>query len=268
MSEEVRDASKAVPKSMLSMYIINFCLTFPAILTVAYHIPTIDDALADPTLYPIIYVLRQSMSNTWLTVMLTFMLFLLVCSNMAYLAAVTRDIWAFARDQGFPFSNWISRVDERGHIPKNAIGVTSCISICLSFIYLGSPVAYYAMTSLVAVALLQCYCLSIGCLLWRRIANPETLPPARFALGKLGIPINIAAVCYAFWGFFWAFWPTYHHVIPSTFNWASVLFTATLLGAGIHFIFVASRKYFGPVTKVEGRKVHSGRTAESGRQLI
>jgi choline transport protein len=265
MSEEVMDAAKAVPTAMLSIYIISFCLTFPAFLTAAYHIPVIDDALADPTLYPIIYVLRLSMSNTWLTVMLTFILFLLVCSNMSYLAAVTRDIWAFARDQGFPFSNWISHVDEKHHIPKNAIAVTSCVSTCLSFIYIGSPVAFYAMTSLVAVALLQCYCISIGCLLWRRIAYPETLPPAKFSLGKLGIPINAAAVCYALWGFFWAFWPTYNPVIPSTFNWASVLFTATLLGAGIHFVFVARRKYFGPVANVEGRKVHPRWKAESSR---
>lgn len=248
---------------MISIWIVNFCLTFPALLTIAYHVPALDDALADPTLYPVIYVLRQSMSNTWITVLLSFILFLLVCSNMTYLAAVTRDIWAFARDQGFPFSDWIQRVDKKRQIPTNAIIVTSLVSFCLSFIYIGSPVAFYAMTSLVTVALLQCYCLSIGCLLWHRITHPETLPPARFPLGKLGIPINIAAVCFALWDFFWAFWPTYTPVVASTFNWASVLFTATLIGAGIHFIFVARRKYVGPVANIVGRKVQHGWAAES-----
>lgn len=71
MSEEVRDASQAVPKAMIAVYIINFCLIFPAVLTVAYHIPVMEDALADPTLYPTIYVLRRAMSSAWLTVMLT-----------------------------------------------------------------------------------------------------------------------------------------------------------------------------------------------------
>jgi choline transport protein len=255
MSEEVRDASKAVPRAMISIWLVNSFLAFTSFVTVAYHLPNLDEALADPTLYPIIHVLRQSMSKEWLTVILTFILFLLICSNMTYLAAVTRDIWAFARDQGFPFSSWISKVDKKRHIPRNAITITSATSVCLSLIYIGSPVAFYAMTSLVTVALLQCYCLSIGCILWRRIAYPETLPPATFSLGKFGIPVNIAAVCYALWGFFWAFWPTYHPVIPETFNWASVLFTATLIGAGIHFVFVARRKYFGPVANVQGRKV-------------
>ncbi len=256
MSEEVKDAARSVPKAMISIYIINFCLIFPAMLTMAYHMPVLDDALADPTLYPTIYVLRQSMSTAWMTVILTLIILLLICSNITYLAAVTRDIWAFARDNGFPFSKWISRVDEKRHIPTNAVIVTSIISICLSLIYLGSPVAFYAITSLLAVALLQCYCISISCLLWRRIARPETLPPAKFSLGKFGIPLNIAAVMFSAWNFFWCFWPTYYPVEASTFNWASVLFGGTLIGATIHFVFVARKKYFGPVALVEGRNVH------------
>ncbi|KAF3480908.1 uncharacterized protein GIQ15_06255 [Arthroderma uncinatum] len=215
----------------------------------------VEEALADPTLYPIIHVLRQSMSKEWMTVMLTLILFLVVCSNMTYLAAVTRDSWAFARDQGLPFSNWIAKVNEKRRIPLNAITVTSVISACLSLIYIGSPIAFYAMTSLITVALLQCYCLSIGCMLWRRIAHPETLPPAAFPLGKLGIPINVAAVCYAFWAFFWAFWPIGYSITPTTFNWAAVIFTATLIISGAHFIFVARNKYFGPVTHIEGRNL-------------
>jgi choline transport protein len=196
MSEEVRDASRAIPRSMLSVWVINTLLAFTSFITVAYHLPDVEAALGDPTLFPIIYVLRQSMSREWMTVLIVVVLVLIICSNMTYLAATTRDIWAFARDDGFPFSRWISKVDEKRHVPRNAVIVTSCVAVCLSLIYIGSPVAYYAMVSLVSVALLQCYCLSIGCMLYRRIAAPETLPPARFSLGKFGIPINIAAVCY------------------------------------------------------------------------
>src|ERR1700743_206284 len=129
MSEEVRDAARSVPKAMIAVYFINFCLVFPAVVTFSYHIVSIDDALADPTLYPVIYVLRQAMSPAWMTVILTIMLCLLVASNMTYLAAVTRDMWAFARDQGLPFSNWIGTIDKKRRIPTNAIIVTSILSI-------------------------------------------------------------------------------------------------------------------------------------------
>ena len=255
MSEEVKDAVKSVPKAMISVYIINFCLIFPAILTVCYHIPVVSDALADPTLYPTIYVLRQSMSAGWMTAILVVIVLLLICSNIAYLAPVTRDMFAFARDGGLPFSDWISKVDQKRHIPTNAVIVTSVISICLGLIYLGSITAFYAITSLLTVALLQCYCLSIGCLLWRRIFHPETLPPAQFSMGKWGIPVNASAVVYAFWSFFWSFWPQTYPVTAPLFNWASVIFVGILIVAMIHYVFVARHRYSGPVALIEGRNI-------------
>jgi len=254
MSEEVRDAAKAVPKAMIIIYFVNICMTFPVILTVCYHIRNVDDALNDPTLYPAIYVLRQTMSPGWITVMLLVIVMLLLCSDITYLAAVTRDLFAFARDKGLPFANWIATVDKKRSIPQHACILTSVTSVLMSLIYIGSPVAFYAITSLLVVALLQCYCLSIGCLLWRRIRYPDTLPPAQFPLGKWGIPINSAAVLYSFWGFFWTFWPQYYPITPSSFNWSPVIFVSVLLIAMVYYVFVARHHYTGPVALVEGRK--------------
>jgi len=256
MAEEVKNAAYSVPRAMISIYIVNFMLIFPAIVTVCYHIPSVEDALADPTTYPAIYVLRQSMSVGWMTVVLVVTCALMICSNIVYLAAVTRDLFAFARDQGLPFSSWISAVHPTRHIPVNATILTSSISILLALIYIGSPVAFYAITSLLTVSLLQCYSLSIGCVLWRRIAKPETLPLAQFSLGKFGVPLNAAAVAYSLWSFFWSFWPQTYPVTAPGFNWASPIFFAVLIGAMIYFVFRARHQYFGPVTMVEGRKVH------------
>lgn len=256
MSEEVKNAAYAIPRTMLAVYIVNFLLIFPAILTVCYHIPSIEDALADTTTYPAIYVLRQSMSTGWITVILVVICLLNVASNIVYLAAVTRDLFAFARDKGLPFSGWLSRVHPKRQIPENATIFSCVVAILLAMIYIGSPVAFYAITSLLTCALLQCYCLSIGCMLWRRIAKPETLPPAEFSLGKYGIPLNACAVVYSFYCLFWSFWPQYYPVTAPEFNWASPIFAATLIGSMIYFVFVARKTYFGPVTMVEGRKSH------------
>ena len=69
-------------------------------------------------------------------------------------------------------------------------------------IYIGSPTAFYAITSLFTVALLQCYMFSIGSILWRRIRMPETIPEARqFSLGKWGIPVNAVAFVWCMWAF-------------------------------------------------------------------
>jgi len=94
-------------------------------------------------------------------------------------------------------------VDKRRKIPTNSYILFGAISVLLSLIYIGSPLAYYAMTLLSIVALLQCWVFSISCVLWRRIYHRKTLPHAQFALGKCGIPINCLAINFNWWSFFW-----------------------------------------------------------------
>ncbi|TKA68966.1 hypothetical protein B0A55_06609 [Friedmanniomyces simplex] len=243
MSEEVRNASASIPKAMLYIYICNFVLMFPAFLTVCYHVPDIDAALSDSTTYPAIYVLRQSMSPAWVTVVLVIIVILNIASNIVYLTAVSRDLFAFARDKGLPFSKWLSVVHPTRKIPQNASTLSCGIAICLALIYVGSPVAFYAINSLLTVALLQCYCVSIGCVLWRRIYHPATLPPSEFALGKWGVPVNALAVLYSFFAFFWCFWPQATPVTASGFNWSSPIFVAVLVIAMVYFVFKARFHY-------------------------
>ncbi len=255
MSEEVQNAAKAIPRAMLAVFVANFVLLFPMILTACYHIPDMEAALADATAYPFIYVLRQSMSGPWVTVVLVITVGLLICSNISFLTATSRDLYAFARDQGLPFSGWIAKVDEKRNVPQNASIVTSAMSFLMALIYIGSPLAFYAITSLFTVAILQCYILSIGCLLWRRVYYPESLPYAQFSLGKWGIPTNIAAIVYGTWSFFWSFWPQEYPVTAEGFNWASPLFAAALIGALAHYTLIGRKRYHGPVALVQGRKV-------------
>jgi choline transport protein len=86
-------------------------------------------------------------------------------------------------------------------VPVNAIYVTALFSFLLSLIYIGSETAFYAITSLFTVALLQCYMFSIGSILWRRIKLPETIPESSFSLGRWGIPINAVAFVWCAWSF-------------------------------------------------------------------
>lgn len=64
------------------------------------HLHAWNAAINDSTTYPAIYVLRQAMSVGWITVILVLIALLNVASNITYLAAVTRDLFAFSRDRG------------------------------------------------------------------------------------------------------------------------------------------------------------------------
>ncbi|OAQ95753.1 hypothetical protein LLEC1_07346, partial [Akanthomyces lecanii] len=232
MSEEVRQASDSVPKVMLAVLFFNFLETLIVVVTLGYHMPVVQEALDDASTYPVVYVLMNP------------------CRFPG------RDLFAFARDDGLPFSKWLSTVDQKRKIPTHAYIFCGFFSSLLSLIYIGSPVAFYAITSLGSVAVLQCYCLSIGCILWRRVFQPDTIPCARFSLGRWGVPVNCAAVLFSFWSFFWSFWPQTNHPTASGFNWASPIFSAVIIGAMIYYFIIGRNRYAGPVALVEGRKEH------------
>ena len=256
MAEEVKDASIAVPRAMMTIYLLDCALVFPLIITICYHMPDVQTALNDTTTYPGIWVMRQAMSDTWIAVILAIITIIVIASNITYLAAVSRDLFAFSRDKGLPFSNFLSKVDPKRSIPHNASIFSCLLSGVLALIYIGSPVAFYAITSLNTVSLLQCYVFAIGCVLWRRLARPETLPPARFSLGRWGVFVNASAVLYSLWSFFWCFWPQAQPVTASGFNWAGPIFVLAVIVAALYYIR-ARHRYDGPVTSVEGRGFRS-----------
>lgn len=257
MSEEVRNASASVPKVMMSVFSINFLFNILTVITLCYHMPDVSVALEEENIYPAIWVLRRSMSDGWVTVLLSVQCVFLLFSNFSYLAAVSRDLFAFARDKGLPCSEWLARVDKKRKIPTNAYYMSATFAALLSLIYIGSPVAFFAIGSLLACSIMQCFCFSISCVLWRRIYHPETLPHARFSLGKFGIPINAVAIVVVVWSFFWAFWPQEYPVTPSGFNWSVAIFVPTIIVSLIYYFVKGRHEYDGPVVLVEGRKAHA-----------
>ncbi|OQN98982.1 hypothetical protein B0A48_14842 [Cryoendolithus antarcticus] len=250
ISEEVRDAAKSVPRSMMSIYVVNVTITLAAWFIICFAMPDVELALEHPSLYLFIQVMEQSMSITWVTVELTLIVALVLFANVCYLTAVSRDLFAFARDGGTPFHKWVAYVSTE---KVNAVYVTSAFSFLLSLIYIESSTAFYAITSLMTVALLQCYMFSISSILWRRIYLPETKPESHFSLGRWGIPINAIAVVWCAWAFisphshkppsssshthcvqFWSFWPQAIPITADGFNWASAIFIGVILVATIH----------------------------------
>ncbi|GMF94088.1 unnamed protein product [Aspergillus oryzae] len=158
---------------------------------------------------------------------------------------------------GWPSVSWtvmVGQVNPRLHIPVNSIIVTCLFSMAMSLINIGSTVAFNAMLSLSTTALMATYLISIGCIIARRISCNPPLPPSRWTLGRFGMPVNILAMVYASWSFFWSFWPNAYDVNAENFNWASVLFVGLMGISTIVYWTYARKHYDGPVVKVEGRK--------------
>ena len=144
----------------------------------------------------------------------------------------------------------MSKVKPGWEVPLNSILITFLIACLLSLINIGSSVAYNAIVSLGAAALLTTYFVSISCVLLKRIRG-EPLRPRRWSLGRWGAPINVAALIFLSIAYFFSFWPLFTPTTAKTFNWSVVIYGAVLLFAIVYYAVVGRHEYDGPVVLVK-----------------
>ncbi|OAA51580.1 Amino acid/polyamine transporter I [Metarhizium rileyi] len=254
MAEEIKDAGIVVPRSMVWSFILNVPLTFGLLLTYLFCIGDVQEALSSKTGFPFIYVFHNATGSTKATTGLTVVvLVLLTMITISSLASTSRQTFAFARDNGLPFARWLGAVHPSWHVPVNSVFFTCAFSMAFALINIGSTVAFNAMLSLSTVALMATYVVSVGCVTLKRIRG-EQLPRCRWSLGRYGLSVNIVALVYSCWSFFWSFWPNSHDVNAENFNWACALFVGLMGLSGILYVVKARHVYEGPVVTVEQHK--------------
>jgi amino acid transporter len=98
--------------------------------------------LATQTAQPFIEVFYKAVgSKGGATGMSCVMIVMVACGGVNVIATSSRQLWAFARDGGVPFSGWFSVVDKkRGHLPVNALVFSYVLAVLLSLINIGSLV--------------------------------------------------------------------------------------------------------------------------------
>lgn len=90
-------------------YLLNVSMGITMLITMLFCIGDLNDAIDSPAPYLNLF---NNTGSLGMATTLTVILFLLVFSgNVTALATTSRETWAFSRDQGFPFSKWISRVN-------------------------------------------------------------------------------------------------------------------------------------------------------------
>ncbi|TLD24675.1 Amino acid/polyamine transporter I [Venturia nashicola] len=251
MSEEIRDASVVVPRSMIATAILNGALGLVMVITYCFCITDLEAVLASPTGFPFIAVFYNATGSKGATTAMTMILIVLtIAGGVSALATASRQAFAFARDQGLPWSPVWSKVVKIGtEIPLNAILLSLAITVALALVNIGSTAAFNSVVSLLVSSLFTGYFISIGCILLKRIRG-EPLPPSRFSLGKFAIPLNVISLLYIVFAFIMSFFPIVRAVTAASMNW-SVLVWAVVVGLSAVFYYVNGKKvYKGPVVYV------------------
>ncbi|KAF5716472.1 choline permease [Fusarium globosum] len=250
MSEELRDASRTLPKAMISTTVFNGAFGWIMVITYCFCIGNLEEVIASPTGYPFMQVfLNSTQSTSSATAMASFLVIMTGFSNLTMVATSSRQLFAFARDHAVPFSPWFSKVPTGWDVPINAILTTFLISSLLSLINIGSAVALNSITSLATTSLLSSYIVSIGCMIWRRSTNSPLLK-SKFSLGRWGLAVNIVSEAFLIIIFVLAFMPGNPNPSPSEMNWSILIYGAVAVFSVGYYLFRGTHRYEGPVAYV------------------
>lgn len=153
MSEEIKDAGKTVPRAMIGSYFLNGALGIVFLVTYMFMLTDVDAALNDVSGYPHIWVFLQAVPRGGAVVLNIIPTLLIFAGTLSFNLSTSRCTWAFARDEGLPFSKWLGAIDQKWKVPANAVTATCAITILLSMINFGSDAAFYASKHLQALAM-------------------------------------------------------------------------------------------------------------------
>lgn len=177
------------------------------------------------------------------------------------IASVSRLTWAFARDDGLPFSNYFKHVEQKRKIPARAVALVSTVIVLLSLINIGSSVALNAILSLSTIALYTSYIIPIACLISMRLRvkekvytalaghaeiSEERLVFGPWNLGRWGMFINIYGACYATLLVPFMALPTQLPLTQTTMNYAGPIFLFVLCFAVVDYLVRGRKVFVGP----------------------
>jgi amino acid transporter len=194
LAEETENAGTAIPRSMrVTIYIGVGASVFVAV-ALLLAVPDIGAVIAGKDTNPLITVLRSAFGPIGSRLVVAIVMVSFLSCLLSLQAAVSRLIYAYARDKMIVGSEALGRLSPSTHVPTSALmvaGAVPAMIVCLGYFMEN------AVTTIIGFATGGIYIafqMIVAGALFARIRGWQ--PNGRFALGRWGYVVNIAALVY------------------------------------------------------------------------
>jgi amino acid transporter len=188
VAEETIAAKKAAAKGVFWATVASALCGFPIILVFLFCMPPIETFYDTSAPQPFINMYAMALGPHAHVVATVVAMIGGILNTSVSLVAVSRLVFAIARDSVFPFSDVLSRVSKSKQ-PHNAVIFISSIAALLLCTQLPSQVAFYSLTSTSAAGSLAAYgVVGFG----RAFLTRKTFRPSFWDLGKFGVAMAVA----------------------------------------------------------------------------
>jgi amino acid transporter len=134
IAEEVKESRRVLPRAISLSLAAAGLLVMYASLGLILAAPSISDVISGKVADPISSTLEASLGSAVGRVLLTMLTIGFTASLIAVQTAVTRAIWAGARDRTLPGSGILRKLSGPERLPRYAVGLTAVVGAPLLFI--------------------------------------------------------------------------------------------------------------------------------------
>ena len=111
MSEEIKNPAKNVPRAMVFSLLLNGSLGCGMLLATLFSIGNLDTVLATPTGYPFMAIFADSVGSIPAALTMAALPTMLnIAATIGFVTTASRMTWSFARDNGTPGWQVLSKV--------------------------------------------------------------------------------------------------------------------------------------------------------------
>ncbi|KAL4867375.1 hypothetical protein BDV12DRAFT_209944 [Aspergillus spectabilis] len=250
MTEEMTHPSRNAPKAIIMSVGVGAGTGFIFLLTLCFCIGGIDTAASSSTGVPVIQIFYDSTNSKvgacFMASMIT--VITLVCS-VSLIVEGSRSLFAFARDNGLPFSRFLSRVTTKTHISLNAIFATILIQIAFNSIYFGTVTGFNTIISIATTGFYISYALPLFARLLGYACNHRTSKfTGPFSLGPpSSLSLNALGLLFLLFTFVTFKFPSTAPVDDENMNYTSVAIGVITLIGIVTWFTTAHRRFTGLV---------------------
>ncbi|KAJ7223478.1 amino acid/polyamine transporter I [Mycena pura] len=250
LSEEARNAPRAVPFAILSAAILSAILGWFVNIVLAFYMGRdLESVVGNPIGQPMTTIFFNSVGKTGTLAIWAFMIITFWMTGMDYLTAGSRQVFAFSRDQGLPLSGWLYHMNSRTRTPVHAVVFLALMAILLGLLSFAGPLAISAVFTMAIV------CQYIG---WTtpivaRWVGGQTFVAGPFKLGLMSGPVSFIASVYMIFMIIVMLFPPIPAPTSHSMNYAVVVVGGSLmLSMGYYFFPKYGGRYWftGPLQTI------------------
>lgn len=246
MSEEAKNATKAVPIGILTSismcWIIGFCICIAIAACMGTDIKSI---LNTNYGQPLAQILYNALGKKWAMTFMTLIAFCQFIMGASTLTATSRQAWAFARDEGLPFSWWIKVVNKKLSSPLRATWFGALYALCIGLLCLIGGTASNALFSMYVAAN---YFAWMAPNLLRMTSGRDIFTPGAFYMGKFWSPIiNWISITFECFIIIMMMFPSDQYgITPNTMNYTCVFVGFVWVGSMVYYLVYKHKTFHGP----------------------